>query len=74
MLNEAPVYRMLESDSEDIRRELPVRHERVIVITPLFQCLGYLDADGLWRSYYGNRVIESVTGWLPLESSPALFR
>jgi hypothetical protein len=57
-MNTEPIHSVFES--------LPVPQERVIVITPSFRCLGYLDAEGLWRDFYDNSRIENVVGWTDL--------
>ena len=57
-MNTEPIHSVCES--------LPAQQERVIVITPQFRCLGYLDVEGLWRDYYDNARIENVIGWADL--------
>ncbi|MDB6024546.1 MAG: hypothetical protein JWM68_769 [Verrucomicrobiales bacterium] len=46
-----------------VSEALPQANERVIVITPEFRCLGYLDLQGLWHDFYDNSRVENVIGW-----------
>jgi hypothetical protein len=41
----------------------PEIEERVIVLTPKFRCLGYLDRDGVWRYAVDGVPIEGVLKW-----------
>jgi hypothetical protein len=54
-MNTEPVHSVLEA--------LPIPNEQVIVITPQFRCLGYLDDNGLWHDFYDDSRVENVTGW-----------
>lgn len=45
---------------------LPQPNEQVIVITPEFRCLGYLDLEGLWHDFYDGSSVENVIGWLAI--------
>ena len=55
--------KMEKPQIQDIKTQLPPVDKRVIVVTPRFRCLGYLDAQGIWRHDKDGEVIEGVTGW-----------
>jgi len=44
-----------ESNTAHTDEDLPDRNKTVIIITPEFRCLGYLDDEGKWRARFGNR-------------------
>ena len=54
-MNTEPIHSVSEA--------LPQANEQVIVITPEFRCLGYIDMQGLWHDFYDNSRVENVTGW-----------
>ena len=41
----------------------PPKNHRVIVVSKDFRCLGYLDANGLWREAARNEELKEVIGW-----------
>ena len=45
----------------------PPPHQRVIVITRTYRCLGYLDDHGHWRDDARGQIIPEVTGWVNLD-------
>ena len=49
----------------DIQTQLPLIGKMVIVVTPGFRCLGYLDGQGVWRHAKDAKMIEGVMGWCP---------
>jgi putative nucleotidyltransferase with HDIG domain len=48
-------------------KQLPAPGEHVLIRCPSCRCLAYRDAEGAWRSVFGNRIIPEV-----LEVIPAL--
>jgi hypothetical protein len=55
----------MEPDSAAVQhdaahKQRPVPGEQVLVRCPGFQCLAYRDAEGTWRSVFGNREIPEV--------------
>jgi putative nucleotidyltransferase with HDIG domain len=55
----------MESDSAAVRdepahKQMPVPGEYAVVRCAGFQCLAHRDADGTWRSVFGNRIISDV--------------
>jgi hypothetical protein len=42
---------------------LPNANETLILITPHFRCLGYLDNECVWRGYSHNDRIKDVIDW-----------
>jgi hypothetical protein len=52
-----------KSETQDIEMQLPPIGERVIVASPEFRCLGYLDAQGIWRHDKDGSVIQGVIDW-----------
>jgi len=42
---------------------LPPALQRVIVISPHFKCMGYLDAENIWRHDSDNAEIKDVFAW-----------
>ena len=42
---------------------LPPALKRVIVTSPKFRCLGYIDTNNIWRSASDDKEIEGVTAW-----------
>jgi len=43
--------------------ELPDNDKPVIVLCENYRCLGFLDADGVWRETKNNAAIKGVIGW-----------
>ena len=46
-----------------LEEETPRVSEHVIVFTPKFRCLGYLDGDGIWRYAFDGVPIPDVLKW-----------
>jgi hypothetical protein len=53
-----------ETDESDLNsRALPTVGEHVVVHCPGYSCLGYLDADGTWKSVFTGKHLPDVTGF-----------
>jgi hypothetical protein len=46
-------------------KQLPEPERNVIVITPQYRCLGYVDAEGRWHGI-ARDTIRDVVAWLPV--------
>jgi hypothetical protein len=57
----------MEIEKVDLRQptEQPNVCQHVIVITPRYRCLGYVDETGVWRNAFSREQIEVVVGWRP---------
>ena len=60
----------MESDSAAVRnkpahKQRPAPGEHALVRCAGFQCLAHQDADGTWRSVFGNRIISDVLEIIP---------
>ena len=49
-----------------LRDRMPDYLKRVVVITLVGRCCGYLDWEGVWRSDFSNEELDEVTGWQDL--------
>lgn len=46
-----------------VNDKLPRWGQRVMVITPIFKCLGFLGPDSKWRDAWDGSAIEGVQSW-----------
>ena len=47
-----------------VRDKLPHEGDRVIVLTKRYRCLGYVDAQGIWRDEAGHEKLQDVVAWM----------
>ena len=45
---------------------MPDYLKRVVVITLVGRCCGYLDGEGVWRRDFSNEELDEVIGWQDL--------
>ena len=58
-----------------IKDKLPPACQPVIVVGERYRCLGYADAGGVWRGWFGQGALEKVVGWMAEAAPPVpLFR
>ncbi len=50
-----------------VNDKLPRRGQHVGVVTPYFQCRGFLDPEGEWRDTGDRSVIENVRSWFLID-------
>ena len=56
---------MIPADEKPIsvNEKLPRVGKWVIVVTPTYRCMGFLDTDGVWRDAARQEAIEDVQAW-----------
>ena len=51
-----------------VKDKLPRCDQWVMVVTPWFHCLGFLDSHGEWRHTGDGSVVEDVQSWYPIDA------
>ena len=46
-----------------VNQRLPRVRQWVIIVTPSFRCMGYLDDKGQWRDAVRHQIIDGVKEW-----------
>ena len=54
-------------DPVSVNDNLPRWGQWVMVVTPWFRCLGFLDPQGEWRHTDDGSMIEDVQSWYPID-------
>jgi len=68
---------MIPADDEPISvsEKLPRVGKWVIVVTPTYRCMGFLDTKGVWRDAVRQETIEGVQAWYRVsEDETAKFK
>jgi hypothetical protein len=47
-----------------VSEKVPRPRQWVIVVTPSYRCMGFLDDKGTWRDAHRSEVIEGVQAWI----------